>query len=171
MTKEQTRKVVERLHKNNPEYSFDDIGAIVNTAIFYLENPTAKAVYIQSLNRILEEKGIKYTGNKLQFPFAETNIYPFDMPQEEIEIDDLFELSGLTQKEIFVVALYHGLSTPNALGGVYKDKMDNIEPQYHLKQLTYQEISLLSEETPYKVKRLKKEAINKIQKLVQKYEL
>ena len=173
--KSQLKSITYSLLKKNQDYTESEINNMVKTAIWQSKNkkPTLKEIYLNVLNRILEEKGLSYNQGELTSPFVKIdepgmleNNGEYDaLKKQPFEvIDEIFNLTDLTQDEVFVTALSFNMSTPEALKGKYKKILDNIEGVYYIRTLTIKEIAMIMEISPKKVISLKKTAFAKMEK-------
>ena len=173
------KAVVLQLIEKNPDYSMRDIRDMVTTTISGLKRPTLRVVYLQTIKRILEEKGLKYRSNNMLYSpiciddhhYLEYNpilrvVSTSDKISDKAMAENLLELSALNQDEIFAVTLTCGLSTPDCLGGMPKKKLDNIEPMYYFRPLQDKEISLIMDKPVKEMRKIRKSAITKMKKLV-----
>lgn len=159
--------ITNKILRVNPEYSRQDIQAMSDTALW--ENPKLKPndVYYPILNRVLEEKGFRYKGSELSKPIINVGVEgKVSIKLKGIDyqalVNSLILKAKLTQKEIFVLSLSSGLSTPRALKGEYKRTLDNIEDLYYSRPLRRNEIAKLAKISISDVARICKKAMEKL---------
>jgi len=172
--KYQIRSLAYRLHKNNPEYSIQEIITMLMTAIWETPKPTSQTIYFVVLNRILDEKGFCYLNGKLtklttplednQGTTESIQCPPIIQANNKVLLDTIMQEAKLDQDEVFVTALAHQLSTPSVLKGKWKTILDNIDPLYNIRPLTYKEISAIMGIPIQIVSQLKKSAISKLER-------
>ena len=140
---------------------------MAETAVW--ENPklSSRGVYLSILNRILEEKGFEYRGNATTKPLVNVESdgrAPVTLgdPDYQVLVNELFINAKLTQKEIFILSLSFGLSTPNALSGEYKETLDSMEDLYYFRPLKRREVAKIANIATPEVSKICKQAIGKI---------
>lgn len=166
-------KIVSSLNKKNTDYNKETIYNMVLTTISLSksQNPCKKEIYLQTLERILNEKGLSYINGNLSSPFV--NLTPQDIENYFSEedknncssiVNEIILESGLTQTEVFVTALNFSLPSPVNLTGKYKEILDNMEEIYYMRSLTQKEISMITNISIFELNKIKKQAFKKMEK-------
>jgi hypothetical protein len=162
--------IVNKIYYHNRDYSKREIKIMVETAIFELKNPSFKAVYLTVLNRILEEKGYKYIGNKLTNPIERGYLEHFssrDQKRHEglrLLLNTIFIGSKLSQNEIFAILLFFQMDSVPALNEKRQKIIDTIEESYYMRKLTIKEISKIIGLKEKETRKLKFSAIEKMKR-------
>jgi len=173
-------KITNRLLSQNSDYTREQIYSMVVSDIWEKideeKNLSEKSIYLSTLNRVLEEKGLRYRGKDLYSPLVRTEYDILSIESDEdfyhkINKSDFSfatdtMLSVLSQPEIMVIALSYGLSTPAPLSGKHKKFLDNVEDTYYSRKLTHKEIAAIMGLTVNRMLSVKNKAFKK---LVKKY--
>lgn len=131
---------------HNQDYDVEDIRCMVKTAIWENLNDkkpiTMTGIRFEVLNRIFEEKGIKYRNGELLRTVTLNEDLPLIKIRDDYDtiLNGLFILCKLRQEEILVIALFHGLDTPLSLKGKYKEIIDQLRNKCYYSPLSYEQI-------------------------------
>jgi hypothetical protein len=162
--KDSLGKIVSKLLKRNPEYSKKELESFLDTEL-YLSKLTLRGLYIAVLNRILDEKGIKYIDGKEFRPerIVENKVY-MDKDRESIVsiLMKVLSHASLTQEEILVLCLMGGLDAPEKLKEPYHSMINSMNMSYYAQGLNCKEIAKLLKTPVRDILMTKKIAINKV---------